>query len=91
MRKRQWEAKTNALIVLEGLQGKPVAEICHEPQISQSPYDQWRDQFLANAANAFERHQHTRQEARLEHESARLKPPVGEPTLELKTSAEWLA
>jgi putative transposase len=60
MRKRQWEAKTKALIVLEGLKGKPVAELCHEHQISHSQYSQWRDQFLANAANAFESHQHTR-------------------------------
>ena len=60
MRKRQWDAKTKAMIVIEGLKGKPVAEICHEPQINHSLYDQWRDQFLANAAKAFEVHQHTR-------------------------------
>jgi transposase-like protein len=68
MRRRKWEAKTKALIVLEGLQGKPVAEMCTEHQISQSLYDQWRDQFLAHAAHAFEVAQHSRQEARLEQE-----------------------
>jgi hypothetical protein len=40
MRRRTWEAKTNAWIVLEGLTGKPVAELCHAHQISQAPYDQ---------------------------------------------------
>jgi putative transposase len=31
MQKRTWDAKTKALIVIEGLKGKPVTEICHEP------------------------------------------------------------
>jgi transposase len=82
MHRRQWDAKTKAIIVLEGLKGKPVAEICTEHQISQSQYYQWRDQFLAHAANAFEAHQHTRKEARLEQENTRLKRLVGELLLE---------
>ena len=82
MPRRKWDAKTNALIVLEGLKGKPVAEICAEHQISQAQYDQWRDQFLAHAGTAFEVHQHTRTEARLAQENARLKALVGELTLE---------
>jgi transposase-like protein len=90
MRKRRWDAKTKAMVVIEGLKGKPVAEICNEHQISQSLYYQWRDQFLAHAAEAFEVHQHTRQEARLAQENARLKQLVGELTLELKKSDELL-
>ena len=82
MHRRKWDAKTKAIIVLEGLKGKPVAEICIEHQISQSQYYQWRDQFLAHAAQAFEVHQHTRTEARLEQENARLKNLVGELLLE---------
>jgi transposase-like protein len=88
MHRRKWDAKTKAMIVLQGLQGKPVAVICNEYQISQSPYDQWRDQFLAHASHAFEGQQHGRQEARLAQENARLKKLVGELTLELKTSDE---
>jgi transposase-like protein len=88
MHRRKWDAKTKARIVLEGLQGKPVAEVCNEYQISQSQYYQWRDQFLAHAAHAFEAHQHTRTEARLAEENARLKRLVGELTLELKKSDE---
>jgi transposase-like protein len=88
MHRRKWDAKIKARIVLEGLQGKPIAEICTEHQISQSQYYQWRDQFLAHAANAFEAHQHTRAEARLAQENVRLKKLVGELTLELKNSDE---
>jgi transposase-like protein len=90
MHRRKWDAKTKALIVLEGLKGKPVAEICTEHQISQSLYYQWRDQFLAHAAKVFEVQQHTKKEARLEQENARLKQLVGELTLELKKSDELL-
>jgi transposase-like protein len=88
MHRRKWDANTKAIIVIQGLQGKPVAVICHEYQIRQSPYDQWRDQFLAHASHAFEGQQHGRQEARLAQENARLKKLVGELTLELKKSDE---
>ena len=82
MHRRKWDAKTKGMIVLQGLQGKPVAEICTEHQISQSHYYQWRDQFLANATKAFDDPQRTRKEARLEQENTRLKQLVGELTFE---------
>jgi transposase-like protein len=88
MHRRKWDANTKAIIVIQGLQGKPVAVICHAYQIRQSPYDQWRDPFLAHASHAFEVQQHGRQEVRLAQENARLKKLVGELTLELKKSDE---
>jgi transposase-like protein len=91
VKRRQWNADTKAMIVLEGLKGKPVAERCPAHQISQSLYDQWRDQFLAQAAKVFDDPQRSRKEARLQQEHARLKPLVGELTLELTKSDERLA
>ena len=82
MHRRKWDAKPKAIIVLEGLQGKPVAEIGTEHQISQSQYDQWRDQFLAHAPKAFEVHEQSQREARLARENVRLNTLVGELTLE---------
>ncbi|HZC02776.1 MAG TPA: transposase [Gammaproteobacteria bacterium] len=90
MKRRKWDAHTKAMIVIEGLQGKPVAELCTKHQISQSLYYQWRDQFLAQAAKAFDDPQRSRKEARLQQENARLKQLVGELTLELKKSDELL-
>jgi hypothetical protein len=66
---------------LEGLKGKPVAEICTEHDLSQSQYFQGCDQFLANAAKAFEVYPYTRRAAHLEHATSRLKKLVGERTL----------
>ena len=88
MQRRKWDSQTKALIVLQGLKGKPVAELCIEHQISQAQLYQWRDQFLANASKTFDIHQQTQREARLEQENARLKKMVGELTLELKKSEE---
>jgi transposase-like protein len=90
MKRRQWDPKTKAMIVIEGLKGKPVAELCNEHQISQAQYYQWRDQFLAHAPKAFEVHEQSQREARLARENARLKTLVGELTLELKKSDEVL-
>ncbi len=70
------------MMVLEGLQGKPVAELCNAHQISQAQHDQWRDQVLAYAPKAFEVHEQRQREARLARENARLKSLVGELTLE---------
>ena len=53
MRQGKWDAKLNAMLVIEGLQGKPVAEICTAQQISQPRYYQGRDQLWANASTAF--------------------------------------
>jgi transposase-like protein len=82
MRRRKWGAKTKAMIIIEGLKGKPIAELCTEHQICQAQYYQWRDQFLAHASKAFEVHQYTQKAARLVQEHARLKPLVGALTLE---------
>ena len=54
MKKRTWDSKTKAKIVLEGLSGKPISELCSQYQISQNQYYQWRDKFLSEAHRAFE-------------------------------------
>ena len=88
MKRRNWDAKTKAAIVLQGLKGKAVAELCTEHQISQAQYYQWRDQFFTHAGQAFEVHQQSQRETRLQQENARLKQLVGELTLELTKSDE---
>ena len=88
MKRRKWDSKTKSLIVIQGLKGKSVNEICIEHQISQAQYYQWRDQFLQNAPKAFEVHEQSSREAVLERENSKLKKLVGELTLELKKSDE---
>ena len=77
MKRRQWDSKTKALVVLQGLKGKPIAEVCVEHQISQAQYYQWRDQFLSNAPKAFDTAQTTQKEERQRKEIDRLKHMVG--------------
>jgi len=91
MERRKWDSKTKAIIVIQGLKGKTVSEVCAEHQISQAQYYLWRDQFLNNAAKAFEGREETKRETRLSRENASLKRIVGELTMELKKSDEALS
>jgi transposase-like protein len=88
MKRRKWDPKTKAIIVVEGLRGKQVSEICIEHQISQAQYYQWRDQFLANMYQVF--NSDDRREKALTRENAQLKKIIGDLTVELKKTEEWL-
>jgi transposase-like protein len=89
MKRREWDPKTKALIVLQGLKGTPVADLCTEHRISQAQYYQWRDQFLANAAKAFDS-KADKAQMHLERENAKLKHMLGEMAYELKKTDELL-
>jgi len=88
MKNRKWGAKTKALIVMEGIKGKPVSEICAEHQLSQSQYYRWRDEFLANIHQVFDGQD--KKEERLVRENKRLKQIIGDLTIELKKTEELL-
>jgi len=91
MKRKKWDSKTKWLIILEGLKGRKVADICSEHGIAQSQYYAWRDQFLSEGAKVFESAKIDRKQEQLQRENARLKNLVGELTLELKKNEEWLA
>jgi transposase-like protein len=88
MERRKWDPKQKALIVLQGLKGKPIADICAEHQITQSQYYLWSDQFLAKMHTVFV--ESDRKEQTLTRENARLKKIIGDLTIELKKTEEWL-
>ena len=87
MTRRQWDSKTKATVVLQGLKGRSVADICTEHQVSQAQYYQWREQFLKKMPELFSNTEHREQS--LVHENNRLKKIVGELTMELKKLNEW--
>ena len=82
----KWSAKEKSLIVLEGLRGRPVVDICTTHGVSQSLYYAWRDKFLANASDVFEVDKKNGKEQRILHENMRLKQSLAETILELKKS-----
>ena len=86
--RRKWDAKTKAMIVMQGLKGTPVADICTEHEISQAQYYQWRDRFMKQLSQVFENTE--KKQASLEKENERLKKMIGELTVELKKTEEWL-
>jgi transposase-like protein len=87
-KRRKWDAKTKAIIVMQGLKGTPVGDICIEHQISQAQYYQWRDHFIKQLPKVFENTE--KKQASLEKENDRLKKMIGELTVELKKTEEWL-
>jgi transposase-like protein len=88
VKKRTWTPETKAKIVLLGLGGQSIAQICNEHQISPSMYYLWRDQFLKNSYKVFEINKTQAKELRLKEENKKLKQTIGELTLELKKN-DW--
>ena len=91
MKRRKWDSKTKFKVVMEGLRGRPVGEICNDYEIAQTQYYKWRDQFLSNGEKAFEIAQATNTENRQANEIVKLKAMVGELTMELKKTEELLS
>ena len=87
MKRRRWNPGTKAMMVVQGLKGRPVAEICIEHQISQAQYYQWRDQFMTNLPQVFSAND--RREKAMARENLHLKKIIGDLTLELKKVNEW--
>jgi len=85
---RNWTSEEKAKIVLQGLKGRSVAELCNEYQIHQQQYYRWREQFLENAGQVFEINKQSKREQALEQENKKLKGIIGDLTVELKKS-EW--
>ncbi len=86
--KKKWSAEEKSLIVIEGLRGRPVVDICSIHGVSQSLYYRWRDQFLANIADVFEVDRKNSKEQRILRENLRLKQSLAETILELKKIEE---
>ena len=92
-KRRQWRAAEKSRIILEGLKGRAVADICVEYQISQSMYYSWRDQFLSNMGQVFETKKIDQREAYQNRQIDKMKKIIADLTIELKKSdeEEWLS
>lgn len=88
MKRRQWTSEQKVKIIIDGLNGRPIGEICTQYEISQAQYYQWREQFLKNANRAFETIDQDRGVEKLKRENQRLKGMVADLSLELKKSEE---
>ena len=88
--RKKWNSNQKAKIVMEGLKGRPVVDICNDYGMSQTLYYKWKEKFLAGAADIFESKQRDSKEMRLLRENNKLKQCLAEVTLELKkTEEDW--
>ena len=86
--KKKWSSKEKTRIILEGIKGRPVVDICAAYGVSQSLYYSWRDKFLSNVSDVFEADKRNSKEQRLLLENAKLKQSLAETILELKKIEE---
>ena len=86
--RKNWTSRQKFKIVMEGLRGKPLVDICNDHGISQSMYYRWKDQFLDNGHDIFDIDKRTTKETRLVRENNKLKQCLAEVTLELKKTEE---
>lgn len=45
--KKKWNPEEKLAVVLDGLKGRPVVEICREYGISQAQYYKWREEAVS--------------------------------------------
>jgi len=88
MKRRRWDSKTKTKIVLEGLSGRPISEICNAYEIHQNQYYNWRDKFLSEAHKAFESKREGGEVTRLRKKNRELTQIIGSLTVELKKTED---
>jgi len=88
MKRRRWDSKTKTKIVLEGLSGRPVSEICNEYGIHQNQFYIWRDKFLSEAHKAFDSKKDSSETELLRKKNKELTQIIGSLTVELKKIEE---
>ena len=81
--------KQHLSIVIVGIKGRLVSEICTSYGISQAQYYRIRDQFFSKAEEVFATQTPDRKRDQLLAENQQLKECVAELTLELKKNADW--
>jgi transposase-like protein len=88
VKRRRWDSKTKTKIVLEGLSGRPVSEICNDYEIHQNQYYSWRDKFLSEAYKAFDSKKDGGEVNRLRKKNQELTQIIGVLTVELKKTED---
>ena len=90
MKRRKWDSRAKTKIVLEGLSGRSVSEICSEYGIGQTQYYRWRDKFLSSAHRAFDSDKNGSEVQRLKKKAVRYQQIIGALTVELKKTEDEL-
>jgi len=88
MKRRRWDSKTKTKIVLEGLSGRPVSEICNEYGIHQNQYYIWRDKFLSDVYKAFDSKKDSTELDLLRKKNKELTQIIGSLTVAIKKIEE---
>ncbi|WP_461208660.1 transposase [Desulfocurvus sp. DL9XJH121] len=88
MGRKRWTPETKAEIVLQGLKGAPVADLCKRHGICASQYYKWRDILMERLPHIFENGRKARAHDDLKRENERLKKLLGEMALALDQAGD---
>ncbi len=81
--RRKWDSRKKAQIVLDGLVGGNINDLCRTHDLRPGQYYKWRGHFLENCYLVFEKLPNAQTDSELALENEKLKRLVGELTLEL--------
>lgn len=91
-KKRKWDPKLKAKIVLEYLEGRqPASEIFNKYGLRQSTFCYWLKEFERKGHQVFESNQRSKKEQKLKAENEKLKKIIAELSIELKKTEIELA
>jgi transposase len=82
--RRKWSAAEKLRIVIAGMQGGDIAELCRREGINPTQYYGWKKQLLESAEAVFDvrGQKPSRKEARLERDTRRMQAVIAEITAE---------
>jgi transposase-like protein len=77
--RKKWKPEEKLAIVMDGLKGRPVKDICREYGLSETQYYKWRDEALTLLKEGFQdKRRKTYRDNSLEAERNRLLKIIGE-------------
>jgi transposase len=77
--RKKWKTEEKLAVVMDGLKGCPVKEICREYGLSEAQYYKWRDEALALLKEGFQdKRRKTYRDNSVEAERNRLLKIIGE-------------
>lgn len=89
--RRNWSREERAKIVMEGMQGDNIKEVCRKYEVASGQWYRWRDAFLQKGEEGLEDHRRTgKKQNPLEAENQKLTHLVGRLTLMLEEQKKLL-
>ena len=90
MKRKMRTSQEKLEVMMAGIKGRKISDICTEYGINQTQYYEWRDKFLNGATSVFDDKRSVQSNTKLAEENRHLKELVADLSIELKkTEGVW--